>query len=230
MNTIEQKFTFANWRVPMILDWLRHAYLPDRSYAVGFVWSIYYDTSGLDLYYEKRNGDYLKSKVRLRWYTRGPSELPDGRIQAFLEVKLKCGVVRRKKRLPVSVQAAGLMPDPFSSEEIRALALRAAELGYVARKPLVPVLVIRYYRHRFVDPETGWRLALDNNIDCTHVNGDYIPGLAPYSLDIGVLEIKGNTRDLLDSLKPISRHLTREAFSKYARCCEHVMQPLARRI
>ena len=63
---IEQKYLFRAGQEEMILHWLDHACLPDPEFDAGLVSTIYYDTPSLSLYESKRNGDFLKCKVRLR--------------------------------------------------------------------------------------------------------------------------------------------------------------------
>ena len=63
---IEQKYIFVEQQGDPILEWLHDFLIPDSEYYCGSVFSIYYDTPYMHLYDEKRNSDYLKSRVRLR--------------------------------------------------------------------------------------------------------------------------------------------------------------------
>ncbi len=204
--------------------------IPDSQYYFGSISSIYYDTPTLELYYEKRNSDYLKTKVRLRWYSDESKGTLDNELQCYLELKSKNGVFRQKRRMPLSLSLTALKGDPFSEEEIVLVPSRVHELSYVSSGPLVPTVLIQYKRYRFVEVESHSRVALDVNIRCTHANPAYIMGFPPVHLSEGVLEIKGVHRYLPSSLNSISSYLSREAFSKYARCLEHPMLPLSRRI
>ncbi len=235
MNTdafqnIEQKYIFVAQQKEMILDWLQYCYIRDPAFYFGTISSLYYDTPTLSLYDEKRNSDYLKSKVRLRWYENLQESNQAFDVKCYLEIKRKYGTVRQKERMELVISSKKLVIDPFSDEEILSLPARVYELGYFPTGILVPMLLIQYNRYRFVDAQSGARIALDTEICCTHVNATYVSGLPPVYLGAGVLEIKGRHRQLLSSLHPIHVHLTKEAFSKYARCLEYLMQPLARQV
>jgi hypothetical protein len=69
-GTIEQKFLFQTGDKDLLLDWLEFHLVRDPKYYHSPIFSLYYDTPGLRFYGEARNGDYLKTKVRLRWYQR----------------------------------------------------------------------------------------------------------------------------------------------------------------
>ena len=60
----------------------------DPEFPAAVVWTIYYDTPALVSLGEKINSDYLKRKIRVRWY----SDL-EGRVSgpAFVEAKLRLG-------------------------------------------------------------------------------------------------------------------------------------------
>ena len=229
-GSIEQKYIFMEQHREGILEWLLHSSIPDSQFHYGSVSSIYYDTPSLDFYDEKRNSDYLKSKVRLRWYSDGPGSISDSQMKCYLELKTKTGILRQKNRIELFLPSKILNGDPLSEEEIEKIPLRIHELSYAPPGFLVPTILIQYFRHRFFDPETGSRISLDGNIHCPQANSQYIHGFPPVHLDVGVLEIKGTHRHLPRSLNGISPYITRDAFSKYARCCEHLMQPLSRRI
>ena len=227
---IEQKYIFLTHHQKGLLEWLRFSFNSDSEFPTGPVSTIYYDTPQMDLYYEKRNSNYLKSKIRLRWY-ENLSQLPrNSHISCYLELKKKVGVFRSKIRQNLSFPARLLADDPFSKEEILDLPTTFHELSGLTTNFLVPVVLINYRRFRFFDPATGSRIALDTSIKCPTINSKILTGLPPVHLDVGVLEIKGQERHLLPSLSQISPYLTREAFSKYARCCEQLMLPLGRRL
>lgn len=226
---IEQKYVFIELERDMIVHWIEHACIPDPVYHAGVVSSIYYDTPRFDHYFEKRNSDYIKSKVRLRWYQNIEKNGEPFDVPCFVEMKRKTGVGRHKERKKILISSVRLCDDPFSDEELLRIPAVAYELDYIPPGLLIPMLLIQYDRRRYVDPHSGSRLAVDTNIRCVRANPAYISGLPPVHLALGVLEIKGEGRELPDSLNPISARLTREAFSKYARCFEHLMQPFGRR-
>jgi hypothetical protein len=95
----ETKYVFPNSRAAILRRFLSMKCIPDGDYAEGLISSIYFDTSHLELLDEKLNSDFLKVKVRLRWYSSVTSGLPYPPV--FLEVKRKIGSARRKARQQV---------------------------------------------------------------------------------------------------------------------------------
>jgi len=228
--TIEQKYVFIGHLSQIVLEWAEHICVHDPKYYRGSVSTLYFDTTSLDHYYEKRNSDYLKTKLRLRWYDDVDILDRGVMVRCYLEAKRKHGVSRTKERKEMLFSSGSLRDGLFSDAGIQNAPSRACELDYVPAGILVPILLVQYERHRFVEPRSGSRVAVDTNIRCTQVNPAFIPRLPPVFLDAGVLEVKGPHRELPGSFHAIGAHLTAEAFSKYTMCCEHLMQPLGRRI
>jgi len=69
----------------------------DPEFPRNIIASIYYDTRGWKFLREKVDSDYLKTKVRVRWY-HNPETL-ELEENAFIEVKSKTGAPRSKFRL-----------------------------------------------------------------------------------------------------------------------------------
>ncbi|MDB5104058.1 MAG: hypothetical protein JWP91_1747 [Fibrobacteres bacterium] len=228
-EAIEQKFVFPLGQAEAVRDWMEFRFARDPAHYLGEIRSVYFDTPSLHLLEEKRNSDYQKTKVRLRWY-ESPDAQPSGPVTCYLEVKRKSGAVRRKGRQAVSLPAETLEGDLFGNPRIWELAARAFELDYFPPGTLVPVAEIRYRRFRYVDPETGSRLSLDTGIRCLRANLDLFNLNPPVHLDCGVLEQKGPSRFLLASQAPIAALLHKRAFSKYAECLEGLLQPTSKGI
>jgi hypothetical protein len=224
-GSIEQKFLFAGGRKQVLLDWLQFQLVREPGFYFGPILSLYYDTPSFDHYRQVRSGDYLKTKLRLRWY-QATFEAPDQIVNCYLELKRKCGSIRDKQRAAVKLAAGCLVGELFSDPVIASLPARFPEVQSVVRGILLPVLVVEYQRHRFIDPQTGCRVSLDTSIACRRANAALLPAAAPVALDCGVLEVKGKRDSLPDSLRPLSRHLRKNSFSKYAKCCEYLMEPL----
>ena len=228
-NRFELKYVFNACHAPSIVDWAGHCLVPDEKFPVGKVSSIYFDDAAMESYQGKRNSDFLKSKLRLRWY--GP--LADGsdgiHRECFLEMKAKTGPLGSKARVRVDIDP-GILASPF--EQASALRSRlskaAAELqgsGMLAS----PAILIEYLRRRYVDPDSRSRVAIDTSIHAIgNARASWVSA-AEASLDSGVLEIKGTERALPRCLTPVASLLFRESFSKYARCCESLALPVARR-
>jgi hypothetical protein len=226
-TSVEQKYVFAGMYADLLHSWLTSHCDLDPEFPLGTISSLYYDTPTLQLYEEKRNSDYLKTKVRLRWYDaydeswtdRTPDEVP-----CFLEIKAKVGSLRTKGRVPVTMPRQ-LLDDPFLQDPIVELPRRSGIEAPELPSALMPMLLIQYERARFVDPVTGGRIALDTRIRAIAAHPHYVPARFPIGLPVGVLEVKGAERDFPESLGPLSGYVTKIAFSKYATCWEQILQP-----
>ena len=84
----ELKFTLPAGRVHLARRRLESLCRRDPEFPSAIVWTIYYDTPALMSLGEKLNSDYLKRKIRVRWY----SDL-DGHATgpAFVEAKMRVG-------------------------------------------------------------------------------------------------------------------------------------------
>lgn len=223
--SIEQKFMFAAGKKTLLLEWIEDQLVRDPAFYFGPVASLYYDTPSLDLYREVRDGDYLKTKVRLRWYQT--VFRPDQQsVPCYLEVKRKYGALRHKQRKELALHPSCLDGDLFLNESVTEVPALLPELNYFVRGILVPILVVQYERYRFVDPRSGSRIAVDTGIACRRANPAYVPATTPLELGSGVVEVKGRLDTLPDCLLPMSRHLSKQSFSKYACCAERLLEPL----
>ena len=64
----ETKFVLDQCAEHIVRHWLSRVALPDPHYPANVVSSIYFDTHDWRYLNEKENSDFLKTKVRLRWY------------------------------------------------------------------------------------------------------------------------------------------------------------------
>jgi hypothetical protein len=221
---VERKYAFPGHGAQAILAWLEHSCLADPLYPGGTVSTIYFDTPELAAYREKRDGDFLKCKLRLRWYTApGPADA-EGTVSCYLEAKRREGAASRKSRLPLSLPSGFLGACPPRWAELGEIPMLHPELTGGA-SALVPMILVRYERRRFVDPASGARVSLDTDIRCDGANGAHLAAFAPVGLDAGVLEIKAPRREVPRSLVPIRGFLTPTSFSKYARCLRLSREP-----
>ena len=223
---VEQKFVFRWTDKQVLQDWLEFHTLRDPGFYSSPILSLYYDTPSLDFYREARSGDYLKTKLRLRWYQNvfTSAEQP---INCFLEIKRKRGALRHKQRQAVVLPAGYLSDNLFDAAQIANLPGETGGFGCFNRGILVPMLVIEYQRCRYVDAESGARIALDFTIACHRANAAYIYGTVPVESAFGVLEVKSKGNELPEFLQPMRRYLNRQSFSKYALCCQRLLDPLA---
>jgi hypothetical protein len=226
-RSIEQKFVFPSWREDLFADWLDVGAVVDPLFPTAWISSLYFDSPLLELYDQKVGSDYAKSKVRLRWYTLDGETQESDTVGCFLEVKQKIGSVRTKARLPLDVSRAALK-NPVNSSEIMAALDHCRSLGYIGTSDLVPAAVIRYRRRRYVDHRDNLRHSIDSNISAHNANPLLFRERDAF-LGLGVLEVKGGEFALPALLGPVRGFMHREAFSKYARCCELLVDPVFHR-
>ena len=215
----ELKFVLPEARAATALAWMQRVCRRDPSHPVSTVWTVYYDTPGLTRLAEKLNSDYLKSKVRLRWYDE-PGETSGG---VHLEVKERIGALRRKVREPVELNAGDLEHLPLHSPVFQDVLVRLRPLGFDPAA-LRPVILIRYERHRFIDA-TGARASLDRSLRIVRVNAQAVPRVAPLPVGMAVVEIKGREQQLPRGLEGLLRlGLRQTSFSKFAVCYLELMR------
>ena len=218
----ELKFAVDARQVSAVRDWMRALCQPDGRYPTGAVNSIYFDTPVLQHLREKVNSDYLKTKVRVRWY-----DVPGGGSSAsFLEAKFRIGPRRRKFRMALPCDSATLSSMPLDAAFLAAIPAALRALGVPVSSLLRPVLVIRYRRDRFVEPLSAVRVSLDTDIVVPAVNPSFIPVVNPLPLSIAVLEVKGQRSALPRKLRHIIDFGARKiSFSKYLACYDHATYP-----
>jgi len=187
----------------------------DVEYPAATLSTIYFDTPDLRFLGEKVNSDYLKTKVRLRWYA--PIGGQDDSARAFLEIKMRVGDRRRKARLQTALTARTLTDLPFDSPEFEEVLELARPQGFQLPARLLPVLLIRYDRHRFVEPLSSSRISIDMNIRAPRGHHRLVRDPAPVTLRHAVLEVKGGGTELPRVLHPLIRMGARRgSSSKYA--------------
>ncbi len=183
---------------------------PETPHAGGVVETVYFDDGTLSSLAEKEASDYLKTKVRLRWY--------DGGGPVWLEVKRRIGSRRDKARLETGLDGAELAARGLAGLAGLDLARLAARHGVALPPGLAPALRLRYRRDRFVEAGTGARLSLDREIRAIERRG--LPRApAARALDLALVELKGRERELPPALAPLhALGARRGSFSKYFAC------------
>ncbi len=213
----EIKFVGPEREAPFAAATLAAVCPPDDEFPVNRVHTIYFDSPRLASYAEKANGDYLKAKLRLRWYERPgvPQPAMGGPWTAWLEVKIRQGSrgFKRRKRL----ELRGLSPlgglDPEN--------LRAVVETHVG-SPWRPTCWLSYARARLRWPDGVSRVSVDRDLRVEWV-ASWVPtrlfGTGP---PIFVVEVKGPARVVPPGLSTlIVRHARKRAVSKYALCLEY---------
>jgi hypothetical protein len=215
----ESKFVGPADLESFVLAWLRHLCLPDPGHPDAVISSLYYDTPSLASFREKLDGDFIKTKCRLRWYD--PELSPDPALRrAYLEIKHKIGRGRRKTRALVEtdrawLDTAGLDHPGF----MEILSRHVASLGERLPAGLAPAAVVRYRRRRFICPFTLSRICLDTAIGLERINERLVPRLGPSDLGAIVVEVKDGGRTRIPWMSHLHAAGMRErAFSKYGAC------------
>ncbi len=213
----EIKFLVPSNRSRSLRAWLASVCRPDRAYPPALVCTTYYDTPGLSLLSEKIDSDYLKTKVRIRWYAAldgNPAGSP-----VFAEVKYRVGDRRDKLRVKIDADAVILSASPLHGSAWKTLLDRVRLEAPMVPARLEPILSLRYARHRYFDPATVARLTVDEDITVTALNRSRLAGRVPVGLAIGVFEYKGANDDLPCHLAPAIRFGARRgSCSKYLIC------------
>jgi len=217
----EIKLVTPALRAAAMAIWLRARCLPDPKYPHGLVTSIYYDNNRLDLLDAKVNSDFLKHKVRVRWYSD-----PDSGTAldpAFAEIKRKVGGRRFKERLQLQVPVSTLDAHHTDHTALRQLLEPLRQAGHWTATDLQPFLRIAFRRRRFIDPTSGSRISIDSDIRGRSLNPGLLPQSHPAPLAHAVIEIKGSRSSLPRWLSPLRDMGCRpESFSKYARCYQQL--------
>src|SRR5215210_1307408 len=99
----ELKFALPDALSPAVAVWLGSVCQPHPQFHDAIITSVYYDDPEWSLLGEKLNSDFLKRKLRLRWY-RTPG-VPLSESPAFIEAKFKAGVRREKVRVRLDSSA-----------------------------------------------------------------------------------------------------------------------------
>jgi hypothetical protein len=210
----ELKFVLPASRAEFAARLLQTLSKPDAQYPDADVWTVYYDSPGFDSLDEKLNSDYLKTKIRLRWYAP-PGGAGQGPV--FLEAKQRVGNRRDKIRVLLPTTAEMLAGRRLEDPAFQLAAQLLADKGILLGPDWQPMLALRYRRRRFVDVSSGTRVSLDSDITATSVNRRHLFARSLGPLRVAVVEVKGQTDVLPAILRPlIPVGLRKESMSKYA--------------
>lgn len=148
-SRMDTKYLLSVHRLPALLHELAKEYrlLEVGGQRGGLYRTLYFDTPGLQAYYDHHNGRTFRCKVRLREYTSSGA--------CFLEVKNRNGRGgTEKRRIPAPAMAATLTPGQ------RAFVASACDLG----PDLVPALWNEFTRYTLVHAERIERITLDTGL------------------------------------------------------------------
>lgn len=215
----EIKFVVPSSAAEALRTWVGGVCRRDPSHPPARVTTVYFDTPDLRLLSEKIDSDYLKTKVRVRWY----GTVDSGASTVFAEVKHRIGSHRAKVRVVLDVPAADVARWPLCDARWPALLSPLRDRVPTLPSLLAPVLCLTYTRHRFLDPALAARITIDSDIRVIGVNVAMLAGQVPVGIDDVVFEYKSRSFDLPPHLGPIVRYGARRmAFSKYLACYQAV--------
>ena len=213
----ELKYAFNNTFAPILVNWLKLRCHPDPVFPSGVVSSIYYDTKDWGFLGEKLNSDYLKKKIRVRWY-----ESLSGHEQgekSFVEIKYKIGATRKKIRFESDFSGKQLAEINLADPKLMTVQNKAREKGVTITSSIYPAFQISYKRFRFLEPKTQTRICIDFDICAPKVNLQMLPCIKPFFLRSGVVEVKGSVTQLPDTLHQLTAlGCRKQSFSKYSNC------------
>ena len=219
----EIKFVTDNKQAHILTQWLERRCLPDAEFPAGIVSSLYYDTREWKFFYEKINSDFIKTKIRLRWYS--DIETGEAGNKSFIEAKFKIGGKREKIRTRTDFSGKWLDGVNLSDQRLSAVPSLLRSSGVCLDESTFPFIVVSYKRRRFVDPVTGARLCIDYDIGVPKVNPLFVPHANPVRLPQAVFEVKGSFFNLPGSLRPLmAMGCVKSSFSKYATCFQTIMR------
>jgi hypothetical protein len=215
----ELKFVFGSAFAHDVQAFLDRHYRPDPVHPVGIVSSIYFDTPDLAYVQEKINSDYLKTKVRARWYRDPNGGFGEDRV--FAEAKFRIGTRRDKIRRITKVRSSWIERQKLTRSSLQDIPRQLSSEGVVMHQPLLPLLLVSYHRRRYIDPCSETRISLDTEISLVRGNPLFALHWKEKSLRQAVVEVKGATRKLPAALRLLP-HLSchRGSFSKFANCFE----------
>ncbi len=224
---IERKFFVLPRNIGLAYALLRQFCRLDSEYPEEQVNSLYFDTEDLEQYVKSSSGEFSKNKVRIRWYHTLDDYQQE--IPVFLELKSREGFAssKQRQRLLVPVQQLEMANLGNGIIAMSTLIDTLANFGHYPEMPLNPVIVISYWRHRFIEILTGTRVTLDYNIRSTIVKRSLGYGERELRLAGGVIEVKGSDIELPVTLRRMKLlDLDWSRFSKYGYCLDsHLSEP-----
>ena len=214
--TVERKFVATDFSADAALALLSLHCAPDPKYPEGWIESVYFDDPNFTSYREKANGDAFKRKVRIRWYRASLAE-SSGPATAWLEIKDRVCAARSKVHAGVQADLGELLSTPLDTPYwTELLESETSALGMPPLGRLRPSIEIRYYRHRFICPVTGARIALDTSISSPRANPLSFPSCGALATSRIVCESKFPGANVWTWNESLSRIGFRAgSFSKY---------------
>jgi hypothetical protein len=217
----EVKYVASCTEVHDALFWLNKTCKPDPLYPRSIVNSIYFDTLDFKALYEKINSDFIKTKFRIRWYENIGDNNQNYECNA--EIKIKIGACRKKIRIKSPHSKNYLSEIMLEDPSLLKIPFYSSSKKVWFNDNLIPLFLIKYERHRFIEPLYDYRVCLDFNISVPKVNRLIIPDANIIKLKEAVFEIKGATRSIPESLFFLTDlGFRKSSFSKFGRCYQSI--------
>jgi hypothetical protein len=208
---VEQKFFIRPDRIGLALALVSRTCRRDPVHPLGQVNSLYFDTFDLEEHRRSDAGDSAKDKIRIRWYGQrfDPHIRPVAAgksVEVWLERKTRRGFASTKQRLPLEVPSSALAFAALGRGIVPPAVLvdTMARFGFFSRSKLCPVIAISYWRYRFVEPCTGFRISIDSRIRSSLLMPGLGRGERGLELLGAVVEVKGAVFDLPCALRPLA--------------------------
>ena len=219
----EIKYTISNARHHHVIRWLRCRCHVDTKFHAETVSSIYYDTWGWKSLYEKLNSDYLKTKIRLRWYS-DVAYLRHDKL-SFAEAKFRIGTKRNKIRIETPYSGEWIAKTALNNPVLLKIPSLLATHGATRGENYFPVYQISYKRLRFRDPISDTTICFDYDIAMPRLNPFMLPNGRPCALQTAVLELKGAVNQIPVFVRPVVElGFKKESFSKYGACFQKMAE------
>ncbi|MDO4343729.1 MAG: polyphosphate polymerase domain-containing protein [Eubacteriales bacterium] len=216
----ELKYMMNEVKASALEEEVRRFLMPDTYSKNGSyrVKSLYFDTINNKDFYDKRDGENIKKKIRLRTYDENSNILK-------LECKQKVGSLQQKTSLVISRnEAKALMNADYS------FLLNRSQEGQTACKfycilelgAYRPTVMVEYDRKAYTYPEYNTRITFDRNVRYSEINLNIFDPMINYNyalLENTILEVKYN-KTLVQFVKRIlkSKKLTNISYGKYEWC------------
>jgi hypothetical protein len=167
--------------------------------------NLYFDNDLSSSLFQNTNGDYYKSKVRLRWYNNNFEHLK-------LEVKIKIGSVGKKLTYDVKFKDQ-FRPKHFTASNFRLLDIIIITNEISRFSNLKCVSFNSYKREYYISKKSGIRLTIDNNLKFKNLRINNILFSKPYK----ILEVKyPSSKEFEINNKHVVKNLLTD-FSKFSK-------------
>ena len=177
----ERKFIVSQLHTERLInDILTHPALFKETFHERRIFNIYFDKYGLDFFKKNIEGDFERSKVRLRWY--GNKNI----IKPKLEIKTKKGHLGKKYILNLKQVSLKLRKN---TKSILGQILKKNKLHLIKSKILIPTLYNSYSRRYFISADSNFRLTIDQRQTFQSPNNNFFHAIE-FKSNALIMELK----------------------------------------